>query len=38
LLKNRKNLKTPEQRQHLKELLALNETISTVMILSKLCR
>ena len=33
LLKNRKNLKTPEQRQHLKELLELNETINTVMIL-----
>jgi len=33
LLKNRENLKTPEQRQHLKELLELNETISTVMIL-----
>ena len=35
LLKNRKNLKTQEQRQHLKELLALNETISTVMILKE---
>ena len=33
LLKNRENLKNPDQRQHLKELLALNETISTVMIL-----
>jgi len=33
LLKNRNNLKTQEQRQHLKELLALNETINTVMIL-----
>ena len=35
LLKNRKNLKTPEQRQHLKELLALNETINTIMILKE---
>jgi transposase len=35
LLKNRKNLKTQEQRQHLKELLALNETINTVMILKE---
>jgi len=35
LLKNRKNLKTQQQRQHLKELLALNETISTVMILKE---
>ena len=35
LLKNRKNLKTQEQRQHLKDLLALNETISTVMILKE---
>ena len=33
LLKNRENLKTYEQRQHLKELLELNETINTVMIL-----
>jgi len=33
LLKNRKNLKTQDQRQHLKQLLALNETINTVMIL-----
>ena len=33
LLKNRKNLKTSEQKQHLKELLELNETINTVMIL-----
>lgn len=33
LLKNRENLKTQEQRQHLKELLDLNETINTVMIL-----
>ena len=35
MLKNRKNLKTQEQRQHLKELLALNETINTVMILKE---
>ena len=33
LLKNRENLKNQEQRQHLKDLLALNETINTVMIL-----
>lgn len=33
LLKNRKNLKSQDQRQHLKQLLALNETINTVMIL-----
>jgi len=33
LLKNRKNLKTHEQRQHLKQLLDLNETINSVMIL-----
>ena len=33
LLKNRSNLKTQQQRQHLKELLELNETISIVMIL-----
>lgn len=35
LLKNLKNLKTQEQRQHLKLLLALNETISAVMILKE---
>ena len=35
LLKNRKNLKTQQQRQHLKALLALNETINTVMILKE---
>ena len=35
LLKNRKNLKTQDQRQHLKQLLDLNETISTVMILKE---
>jgi transposase len=35
LLKNRRNLKTQQQRQHLKELLALNETINTVMILKE---
>jgi hypothetical protein len=28
LLKNRNNLKDQSQRQHLKQLLALNETIS----------
>lgn len=33
LLKNRENLKSPEQYQHLKKLLALNATINTVMIL-----
>jgi transposase len=35
LLKNRNNLESQEQRQHLKELLALNETINTVMILKE---
>ena len=35
LLKNRVNLKSRQQRQHLKELLALNETINTVMILKE---
>ena len=35
LLKNRNNLKDQSQRQHLKQLLALNETISTVMILKE---
>jgi len=35
LLKNRNNLKTQEQRQHLKDLPALNETINTVMILKE---
>ena len=35
LLRNRNNLKTQQQRQHLKLLLALNETISTVMILKE---
>ena len=35
LLKNRKNLKDQSQRQHLKQLLALNETINTVMILKE---
>lgn len=35
MLRNRENLKTQEQRQHLKELLALNETINTVMILKE---
>ena len=35
LLKNRQNLKDPNQRRHLKQLLALNETINTVMILKE---
>ena len=35
MLKNRENLENPEQRQHLNDLLALNETISTVMILKE---
>jgi len=35
LLRNRQNLKTREQRKHLKELLALNENINTVMILKE---
>ena len=35
LLKNRQNLKNQNQRQHLKQLLALNETINTVMILKE---
>jgi len=35
LLKNSKNLKDYNQRQHLKQLLALNETINTVMILKE---
>jgi transposase len=29
---SRQNLKDPNQRQHLKQLLAVNETINTVMI------
>jgi transposase len=33
LLKNRKNIRRQSQRQQLKELLALNQVISTVMIL-----
>jgi transposase len=33
LLKNREHLRSPDQRQHLRDLLALNETINTVMIL-----
>lgn len=33
LLKNRKNVRRQSHRQQLKELLALNETINTVMIL-----
>ena len=35
LLKNKKNLKDQSQRQQLKQLLALNETINTVMILKE---
>ena len=35
LLKNRQNLKDHNQRQHLKQLLAVNETINTVMILKE---
>ena len=35
LLKNRENLKDQNQRQHLKQLLAVNETINTVMILKE---
>jgi transposase len=35
LLKNRKNVRRQDHRQQLKELLALNETISTVMILKE---
>jgi len=33
LLKNRKNVRRPSHRQHLKELLKLNQVINTVMIL-----
>ena len=33
LLKNRKNIRRQDHRQQLKELLALNEVINTVMIL-----
>jgi len=33
LLKNRKNVRRPSHRQHLKELLKLNQAINTVMIL-----
>ena len=35
LLKNRSNLKDKAQRDHLKELLKLNETLSQVMILKE---
>jgi transposase len=35
LLRNSKNLKDQNQRQHLKQLLALNQTINTVMILKE---
>ena len=35
LLKNTENLKDQSQRQQLKQLLALNETINTVMILKE---
>ena len=33
MLKNRKNVRRRDHRQQLKELLALNEVINTVMIL-----
>jgi transposase len=33
LLKNKENLRRPKHREQLKQLLALNETLSTVMIL-----
>jgi transposase len=35
LLKNKENIKLPDQRRQLKELLELNEVISTVMILKE---
>ena len=35
LLKNRKNVRSKDHRQQLKELLALNEVINTVMILKE---
>lgn len=35
LLKNLENICKPEEREHLKQLLELNETISTVMILKE---
>jgi len=35
LLKNRKNVRRKDHRRQLKELLALNETINTVMILKE---
>lgn len=35
LLKNRKNVRRKDHRQQLKDLLALNEVISTVMILKE---
>lgn len=35
LLKNRENIRRQDQRRQLKELLALNETINTVMILKE---
>ncbi len=35
LLKNHENIKTSEQRQHLKMLLSLNKTINTVMVLKE---
>jgi len=38
LLKNRRNLRRRSHRQQLKELLALNEVISTVMILNVIMR
>jgi len=38
LLKNRRNIRHRSEWQHLRQLLALNETISTVMILKDLLR
>jgi len=35
LLKNPENIRTPKEHEHLKQLLALNSTISTVMILKE---
>jgi transposase len=38
LLKNKKNIRKKEAREHLKKLLELNETISTMMILKDLLK
>jgi len=38
LLANRKNIRRPKARAHLNKLLALNETLSTVMILKDLLK